>query len=143
MRNAESGKELRSSKGGGWRRRPSGTRSVLTAAAGARAAAVTGGGWGTLGPAHNAQASADHTTDRLAGLRVLGKRLVFHGLAHLELFRLLPRLGGDGFVDIRCHSPKIKHLAPDFKKIRREDEVEGWGFEMGGKLSKVGGREAG
>ena len=51
-------------------------------------------------------------------------------------------LRGDGLIDISCHFQKINHPPPDFKGIRREDEVEGTGFEIRAKLSKVGSREA-
>ena len=77
--------------------------------------------------------------DRLTGFGVLGQGPIVHGLANLKLFGLLAGFRGDGFVHVRGHFCRIDYPTSDFKRIRREDEVQGTGFEMGAKLAKVGG----
>jgi hypothetical protein len=68
---------------------------------------------------------------------------VVHGLPDLKLLGLFAGLGGDGFVNVRCHPQKINHPPTDFKRIRREDWVEGTGFEKREKPAKVESGEAG
>ncbi|MEY5062096.1 MAG: hypothetical protein RLZZ112_60 [Verrucomicrobiota bacterium] len=82
---------------------------------------MAGGSRSTLGSTHDSQASADYPPHRLAGLWMLGERLVVHGLANLELLRFLTGLSGDGFIKVSRHLPNLSHLPQDFKGIRRED----------------------